>query len=128
MLRGDFDRACDGEHFPTRHALQLGSGRAPQPQLVSRRSLAPIRTQTKNASLGGGICKSRFGSSERAFKDDSETYRHFLWLLIPAAQSRPRGDQVDASLKQPIALQTGVSGAAVHLCDGRRRSSLEVQL
>ena len=50
---GDFDRACDGEHFPTRHALQLGSGRASQPQLVSRRWHA-IRTQTKNASLGRG--------------------------------------------------------------------------
>ena len=63
--RAGFDRACDGKPLPTRHALQLGSGRASQPQLVSRRWHA-IRTQTKNASLGGGACKNASRSPESA--------------------------------------------------------------
>ena len=87
--------------------------------LVARRSLScyrddamPFAREVVKVGRGGGICKNGPLSPERGLKDASGAPLHFLRRLGPAAQAAPEGGQVDASLKQPIALQTGLRGGA----------------
>ena len=66
MPRGAFDRACDGEHFSTRHALQLGSGRAPQPPAGMcwyRDDAMPFAREVVKVGRGGGTGKNGPGNS-----------------------------------------------------------------
>ena len=81
--------------------------------LVARRSLScyrddamPYAREVKEVGRGGGVGKNCSLSPERSLKDASGASLHLLRRLSLAAQAAPEGGQVDASLKQPIALQT----------------------
>ena len=90
--------------------------------LVAHRSLScyrddamPYAREVKEVGRGGGVGKNCSLSPKRSLKDASGASLHLLRRLSPAAQAAPEGGQVDASLKQPIALQTGLRGGAAEL-------------
>ena len=87
--------------------------------LVAHRSLScyrddamPYAREVKEVGRGGGVGKNCSLSPEISLKYASGASLHLLRRLSPAAQAAPEGGQVDASLKQPIALQTGLRGGA----------------